>query len=160
MNSSRVHHVGYVTDSIAGSVREYERATDLVWDGRIIHDPLQMVRVAFLSSGESGLVTVELVEPAGSRSPVNPFLAAGGGLHHVCLEVPDLQAHSLASQDAGCTLIRVPMPAAAFGGRKIAWIRTTGGQLIELLEHGTAVSEGHSEGEVRTETRKGGKQFY
>ena len=48
MSGSRLHHVGYVTASIAGSVDEYTKATGLVWDGRIIHDPLQMVSVAIL----------------------------------------------------------------------------------------------------------------
>ena len=65
---------------------------------------------------------------------MNRFLAAGGGLHHICLEVADLDVHIEASRAAGCTLVRVPLPAAAFGGRKIAWITTPTGQLIELLQ--------------------------
>ena len=77
---------------------------------------------------------VELVELAGRRSPVNRFLESGGGLHHVCIEVADLPAHIEASRAAGCTLVRIPLPAVAFGGRKIAWIATPGGQLIELLQ--------------------------
>jgi methylmalonyl-CoA/ethylmalonyl-CoA epimerase len=134
MSLTRLHHVGYVTASIAGSVEEYANATGLAWDGRIIHDPLQMVSVAFLSGGDEKFASVELVEPAGPRSPVNRFLAAGGGLHHICIEVDDLNAHIKASVAAGCTLVRVPLPAAAFSGRKIAWITTSTGQLVELLQ--------------------------
>jgi methylmalonyl-CoA/ethylmalonyl-CoA epimerase len=117
MNGARLHHAGYVTASIAGSVEEYTKSTGLVWDGRITHDPLQMVSVAFLGSADGA--TIELVEPAGRRSPVNRFLAAGGGLHHVCMEVTDLNAHIEASRADGCTLVRVPLAAVAFGGRKI-----------------------------------------
>jgi methylmalonyl-CoA/ethylmalonyl-CoA epimerase len=138
MIDSRLHHVGYVTASIAASVDEYTRASGLVWDGRIIHDPLQMVSVAFLGSDDGSSALVELVEPAGRRSPVNQFLTAGGGLHHICLEVSDLRAHIQVSQAAGCTLVRVPLPAVAFGGRKIAWITTSAGQLIELLQSSEA----------------------
>ena len=134
MSGNRVHHIGYVTASIASSAEDYTKATGLVWDRRIIHDPLQMVSVAFLGSSDGGSAMVELVEPASRRSPVNQFLEAGGGLHHVCLEVADLSAHIEASRTAGCTLVRVPLPAVAFGGRKIAWITTPGGQLIELLQ--------------------------
>ncbi|MGP8243489.1 MAG: VOC family protein [Bryobacteraceae bacterium] len=134
MSGSRLHHVGYVIASIAGSVDEYAKATGLAWDGRITHDPLQMVSVAFLGSGDDGSALVELVEPAGRRSPVNQFLAAGGGLHHICLEVSDLYAHIEESKAAGCTLVRVPMRAVAFGGRKIAWLTTPTRQLIELLQ--------------------------
>ena len=133
MSATRLHHVGYVTASIADSVEEYTKSTGLVWDGRIIHDPLQMVSVAFLSSADDSSSAIELVEPAGRRSPVNRFLASGGGLHHICMEVAELEAHIEASKAAGCTLVRVPMPAVAFGGRKIAWITTPTGQLIELL---------------------------
>jgi methylmalonyl-CoA/ethylmalonyl-CoA epimerase len=131
---SRVHHVGYVTASIAEWVNRYAAVTGLTWDGRVIADPLQMVNVAFLGSGSEESAMIELVEPAGRRSPVNKFLASGGGLHHVCLEVADLAAHISASQAGGCTLVRVPMPAVAFGGRKIAWITTPDGQLLELLQ--------------------------
>lgn len=134
MKGTRLHHVGYVTASIAGSVDEYAKATGLAWDGRIIHDPLQMVSVAFLRSDDGSLASVELVEPAGRRSPVNRFLASGGGLHHICIEVADLNAYIEGSKAAGCTLVRVPMPAVAFDGRKIAWITTPTGQLIELLQ--------------------------
>ena len=133
MSASRVHHAGYVTASIAESVDEYVKATGLVWDGKIIHDPLQMVNVTFLGSGD-GQAMIELVEPAGKRSPVNQFLSAGGGLHHVCMEVSDLAAHIESSRAAGCTLVRVPLPAVAFGGRKIAWMKTASGALIELLQ--------------------------
>ena len=133
MSATRLHHVGYVTASIADSVEEYTKSTGLVWDGRIIHDPLQMVSVAFLSSADDSSSAIELVEPAGRRSPVNRFLASGGGLHHICMEVAELEAHIEASKAAGCTLVRVPLPAVAFGGRKIAWITTPTGQLIELL---------------------------
>jgi methylmalonyl-CoA/ethylmalonyl-CoA epimerase len=134
MSGSRLHHVGYVTASITGSAGEYAKATGLVWDGRIVHDPLQMVSVAFLGLANDGSAAIELVEPAGRRSPVNKFLAAGGGLHHICLEVADINAHIEASLAAGCALVRVPLPAAAFGGRRIAWITTPAGQLIELLQ--------------------------
>jgi methylmalonyl-CoA/ethylmalonyl-CoA epimerase len=135
MSGNRIHHIGYVTASIADSADEYAKATGLVWDRSIIHDPLQMVSVAFLGSGDTGATMIELVEPAGRRSPVNNFLEAGGGLHHVCLEVADLVAHIEASRAAGCSLVRVPLPAAAFRGRKIAWIMTPRGQLIELLQY-------------------------
>ena len=134
MTQSRVHHVGYVTASIAGCVDRYAAVSGLPWDGRVIADPLQMVKVAFLGSADDDSAMIELVEPAGRRSPVNEFLASRGGLHHVCLEVLDLRAHIEACRAQGCTLVRVPMPAAAFSGRKIAWITTADGQLIELLQ--------------------------
>ena len=132
--NSRLHHVGYVVPSIAEAVTGYQDAFSVDWDGEIIHDPLQMVRVTFLPSNKTDAATVELVEPAGPRSPVLKFAQAGGGIHHVCYEVNDLKAQVESTQQAGCTLVRVPLPAAAFGGRKIAWVKTGSGQLVEFLQ--------------------------
>jgi len=131
---SRLHHVGYVVASISGSAPQFARSLCLSWDGQVIHDPLQFVNVTFLPANLATESTIELVESAGPRSPVRKFAEAGGGLHHVCYEVDDLQAQIQHSQAAGATLVRVPLPAKAFDGRKIAWMVTPEKLLVEYLE--------------------------
>ena len=114
--TSRLHHVGYVVPSIAEAVTGYQHAFSVDWDGEIIHDPLQMVRVTFLPSNKTDSATVELVEPAGPRSPVLKFAQAGGGIHHVCYEVNDLKAQVESTQQAGCTLVQLfPLPRLEAG---------------------------------------------
>jgi methylmalonyl-CoA/ethylmalonyl-CoA epimerase len=130
----RMHHVGLVVTSIAESASPLANALSLAWDGVVIHDPLQFANVTFLTSDFPEGSTIELIEPAGPRSPVRKFAEAGGGLHHVCYEVDDLNAQLAHSQAAGGTLVRVPLPAKAFNGRKIAWIATAQRLLIEYLE--------------------------
>jgi methylmalonyl-CoA/ethylmalonyl-CoA epimerase len=44
----------------------------------------------FLTQSDSA-AQIELVEPAGEDSPVFAFLKQGGGLHHLCYEVDDLE---------------------------------------------------------------------
>jgi methylmalonyl-CoA/ethylmalonyl-CoA epimerase len=134
MSRSRLHHVGFVVASIADAIGHYQRSLGVAWDGVVIADPLQMARVTFLPSNLSAEATVELVEPAGRRSPVRAFAEGGGGLHHICYEVPDLAAQLVESEAAGNTLVRVPLPAKAFEGRRIAWVRTPAGALIEYLQ--------------------------
>lgn len=129
---STFHHAGYVVPSIRDAAAAYQRLLGIEWDGEIVHDRLQMVRVAFLPANRAGVI--ELVEPAGPRSPVRQFAEAGGGLHHVCYEVSSLADRIAEAQVQGCTLVRVPLAAAAFGGRKIAWLRTPDNQLIEFLQ--------------------------
>jgi methylmalonyl-CoA/ethylmalonyl-CoA epimerase len=130
----RLHHTGYVVASIQEAAPRFQQALGLDWDGEIIHDPLQMSDVAFLPSRSATDSVIELVEPSGRRSPVREFAESGGGLHHVCYEVPDLDAAIRRAEEAGHTLVRFPLPAAAFGGRKIAWVRTDFGLLIEFLQ--------------------------
>ena len=77
---------------------------------------------------------IELVEPAGPDSPVSRFLRGRGGLHHLCYEVDDLEAHLAFCKSIGTIVIRPPVPAVAFGGRRIAWALTRKRLLVEFLE--------------------------
>ncbi len=106
------------------------------FQGEDILDPLQKVRVAFIRPSGRGqeAVLFELVEPAGGNSPVDGFLRRGGGLHHVCFEVEDIEAELDSVRMRGGLMARSPMPAAAFSGRRIAWVYTRRRLLIEYLE--------------------------
>lgn len=129
------HHVGFVVASIEASVQGFIRALDAEWDGKIFHDPNQVVKVTFLQSKQFGNPVLELVEPAGENSPVIPFLKRGGGLHHLCYEVKDLEQQLQLSRAERGIVVRPPLPAVAFGGRRIAWVYTKNKLLLEYLEH-------------------------
>ncbi|MGA9041772.1 MAG: VOC family protein [Terriglobales bacterium] len=128
------HHVGFVVASIQDSVQGFAESLEADWDGVITYDPNQVVRVSFLRSKLAADPLFELVEPAGEKSPVIPFLKKGGGLHHLCYEVPDLEKQLELSRAKGGLITRAPMPAEAFGGRRIAWVYTKSKLLIEYLE--------------------------
>jgi methylmalonyl-CoA/ethylmalonyl-CoA epimerase len=131
---SRLHHVGYVVASIAEAIEPMAEQLRARWDGQIIHDPLQKVRVAFLVPDAPGATQIELVEPAGPDAPVNRFLAAGGGMHHLCYEISALDEELIRMRALGAVLLRKPQPAVAFGGRRIAWVLTKQKLLLEYLE--------------------------
>jgi methylmalonyl-CoA/ethylmalonyl-CoA epimerase len=128
------HHVGFVVASIQDSVQSFAASLDATWDGEIIHDPNQLVRVTFLHGKHAADPLVELVEPAGEKSPVLSFLQRGGGLHHICHQVDNLEEQLRRSRAAGGLITRPPLPAVAFGGRRIAWVYTKNKLLIEYLE--------------------------
>lgn len=77
---------------------------------------------------------IELVEPAEPGSPVTRFLELGGGLHHLCYEVDDLASHLDFRKSVRNIVIRFPVPAVAFGGRRIAWAISKDKLLMEFLE--------------------------
>ena len=128
-----LHHVGVVVTSIAEQTEEFARSTGAEPVGGIVHDPLQRVRVAFLAHPNGG-PQFELVEPFGERSPVAAFAAQGGGLHHLCYEVDDLAGQLAAARGKGASVLRPPRPAAAFAGRRIAWMLTRQKLLVEFVE--------------------------
>ncbi len=128
------HHVGFVVASIPNSVNGFASMLQADWDEHIYHDPNQRVRVTFLKSRKAGDPLWELVEPADDKSPVHAFAAKGGGLHHVCYVVENLEQALADARKLGALVTRQQMPAVAFGGRRIAWIYTKNRLLIEYLE--------------------------
>jgi methylmalonyl-CoA/ethylmalonyl-CoA epimerase len=129
-----LHHVGYIVPSINGVAESFCESIGANWDRVVIHDPLQQVFVSFLQSRVPNDPLIELVEPASANSPVTSFLEHGGGLHHICYQVNSLEKQLELSRKAGGFIVRSPLPAVAFGGRRIAWVYTKSKLLIEYLE--------------------------
>ena len=90
-------------------------------------------RIAGFAAGDT---LVELLEPAVDDSPIGRFVAKrGGGLHHVCFAVPDLDAALERCREFGIRLIdETPRPGAE--GKRIAFLHpsSTSGVLVELTE--------------------------
>lgn len=128
----RINHVAIAVDDIDEALKFWSDALGL----ELSHteaEPGQRVVVAFLPAGES---EIELVEPVGEDSPVSRFLKKrGAGLHHICLEVADIQATLARLKARGVELIDQE-PYIGTGGKRIAFIhpRAAHGVLVELYE--------------------------
>ena len=108
------------------------RSIDGVASGlEIIEDPLQKVLVAFIDL--NGL-KVELICPAGENSPVSEILAKGQHLYHLCYRVQNMNNSLKIARDHGLHCIAKPVPAMAFGNKRIAWVFSPALGLFELLE--------------------------
>jgi len=93
----------------------------------------QGVKIAILPVGES---QIELLEPISENSGVAKFLASRGeGVHHICLEVDDIDAALQGLKAKGVRLINETAVPGAHG--RVAFIhpKATRGVLIELVEH-------------------------
>jgi methylmalonyl-CoA/ethylmalonyl-CoA epimerase len=134
LSQGTFHHIGFVVTSIRTSVQGFLDSLQAEWDGTIFHDPNQAVRVTFLRGKHDANPVLELVEPAGENSLVIPFLKRGGGLHHLCYEIDSLEAQLAWSRTQGGLVVRPPLPAVAFGGRRIGWVYTKNKLLLEYLE--------------------------
>jgi methylmalonyl-CoA/ethylmalonyl-CoA epimerase len=89
--------------------------------------------VAFLPIGESN---IELVQPLTDDTGTARYLEKRGeGIHHVCIEVPDIRAVLDRLKDHGVQLIDEEPRQGAHG--RVAFIHPQGahGVLIELVEH-------------------------
>ena len=133
-NGLAFHHVGMIVKDIAVSAKRLTAGLGLHWDGTVIEDPIQTVKVTFLSAPHAGQPMLELVEPLSPQSKVAAFLGKGGGCHHICYEVSCIEIALTRIRQSGAILLQKPVPAAAFDGRLIAWAFTADKILIEFLE--------------------------
>ena len=98
-------------------------------------DPYQDSNVAIVDFGtETG---VELISPASDNSPVANHLTNGGGLHHVCYEVDNIFNLVNTLRSNGLFPVSHPKPAILFDGRRVAFMYSRDGGLIELIESPT-----------------------
>lgn len=129
-----IDHIGYVVADIERYLKDF--AIPLFEPeavSAIVEDPLQRVRVAFMTL--QGGARIELIEPAGDTSPVSSFLKQKrGGLYHLCYAVTDLEREIARFRARGCFLISGPTPATAFNGRRVAFFGTRQNDIVELVE--------------------------
>ena len=127
----KLDHIGIVVPDIDAALQVYQQAMGLpLRETADLTD--QQVRVAFLPLGESN---IELVQPTTDDSGVARYLAnRGEGIHHICIEVKDIEA-ALARLEAHNVQLIDREPRQGAHGR-VAFIHPKGahGVLVELLE--------------------------
>ena len=110
----RLHHIGFVVASIEDAMPGFVRSMMAEWDGQSFEDPLQKAKVAFLAT-RVGDALLELVEPLSEDSPVQRFLQEkGGGLHHVCYEVVDLEQELTDFRGRGAVIAQPSQAGGSF----------------------------------------------
>ena len=126
-------------DHVAILVADLDAAIALYRDvyGLTLHEveevPTEKVRVAIFGHGAG---RIELVSPSGPDSPMAKTIEKRGeGLHHVCLEVPDIEKAMASLKARGAPLLdEKPRPGA--GGARVAFVHPKGsrGVLVELRQ--------------------------
>ncbi len=126
-------------DHVAIAVKDLDKAIPIYRDAlglelveiEVVED--QAVRTAIFGHG---LGRVELICPTREDTGVARFLEKRGeGLHHICIEVEDIEAALAELKARGAPLIDA-VPKIGAGGARIAFIhpKGTGGVLTELRE--------------------------
>ncbi len=127
----KIDHIGIAVPDLAEAIAQYQ-AMGFDYHGQetVVE---QKVTTAFFEIGESHL---ELLEPTEPDSPVGKFLAKRGpGIHHLCIQVDDIESALARFKAAGLNLIN-ETPVIGAGGHRVAFVhpKSTSGVLLELLE--------------------------
>jgi methylmalonyl-CoA epimerase len=129
----KIDHIGIVVRDIQEALKAYETALGLPLK-EVVEVTDQKVEIAFLPVGESN---VELVQPLTDDTGIARFLEKRGeGIHHICIEVEDVEATLARLREYGVPLIDEEPRPGAHG--RVAFVHPKGmhGVLIELVEHG------------------------
>lgn len=127
----KINHVAVVVEDIDSALSFWRDVMGLALD-HIEAVPSQSSKVAFIPVGDS---EIELVQPTDPDSGLGKFLdKRGEGLHHLCLEVEDIEGMLAILKEKGARLINeepIELP-----GRKMAFVhpKAANGVLVELYE--------------------------
>lgn len=128
----QINHVAVVVDDMDKALSFWRDALGLE-----LHElrdvPAEKSQVAFLPLQGS---EVELVRPTSDDSGIAKYLAKRGpGMHHICLEVDDIEGMMSQLRTKGVRLINEE-PRTAADGKKYAFIHpeSASGVLVELYQ--------------------------
>ena len=129
---NRIAHIAILVDNMDGPLAFWRDALGLELSHRK-DVPAEKAEVAFLPTGGS---EVELVRPTSDDSGLARFLEKRGpGMHHICLEVDDIEGMIAQLKARGVLLIN-DEPRTGPDGRKYAFIhpKSAFGVMVELYE--------------------------
>jgi len=128
----KVHHVAIVVKNLDEALKLYDSLFG-VKPSKIETLPQQGVKAALLPMAQGG--EIELLEPIDPQSGVAKFLESKGeGVHHICLEVDNIDQELSKLADKGVQLIDKQGRPGLAG--KVGFIhpKSTKGVLFELAQ--------------------------
>ena len=127
-----INHIAVVVDDMEKSLSFWRDALGM--DLHELRDvPAEKSQVAFLPLAGS---EIELVKPTSDDSGIAKYLAKRGpGMHHICVEVDDIEGMLAQLKSKGIRLINEE-PRIAADGKKYAFVHpeSTSGVLVELYQ--------------------------
>jgi methylmalonyl-CoA/ethylmalonyl-CoA epimerase len=143
--ANRLNHIGVVVQDVL-EVAEVLRTLGLEPLTKPEPDPVQKVTACFMGKLDGEEVHIELLEPTDGASPIAKFLGKkGGGLHHLCFEVDDIDASTRDLEQKGFKVVSEPVECIGYdrsfnlgkeSSTRIAFLMTSNKLLIELLQKG------------------------
>ena len=131
MKKKKIHHIGKVVQSIDDELLLLGSLGFKV-DKEIYIDKEQKVKVGLAYSDND--IIMELLEPLDESSPIWNFHKNGGGLHHYCIEVENIDKYNEYIKKNKLGYILTKKTTSIFDKRKVSFFMTRTKNIIELIE--------------------------
>ncbi len=128
----RIDHIAVLVEDMEATLKFWRDALGMEMT-HMQDVPAEMAEIAFLPTGDS---EIELVHPTSSDSGLARFLEKRGpGMHHICLEVDDIDGMLQQLKEKGVQLIN-EHPRLGADGKRYAFIhpKSANGVMVELYE--------------------------
>ncbi len=130
----RLNHVAIAVPDLESAASRYRDAMGATVSAPQ-DEPEHGVRVVFVELPNS---KIELLAPLGADSPIEGFLRRNpqGGIHHVCLEVPDILEARDRLAESGARVLGGGEPKTGAHGKPVLFLhpKDFDGVLVELEE--------------------------
>ncbi len=132
----RIDHVAIVVRDLDAALHFYRDTLGII-PSKVIDFPREGVKIAFLPAGGPDGSDIELLEPTDTSTGIARFLEKRGeGLHHLCLEVEDIDRALAELQGENVPLLDTAPRPTAEGRGIFVHPKGTGGVLVELVQRG------------------------
>jgi methylmalonyl-CoA/ethylmalonyl-CoA epimerase len=129
MNIEKLHHIAVAVTDIEAALGDYADVLGLP-RSEVVYLESQQVKATLLQVGDC---EIELIEPTDPEGGVAKFLERRGeGLHHICFQVPEIDAELKGLEEQGVSLIDKQSRPGLAGMVGFIHPRSTKGVLTEL----------------------------
>ena len=127
-----IDHIGYAVKRLDRAVDSFHKL-GFIFEPEI-NDEDRNVKIVF---GEKDGYRIELVCPLDQKaeSPVDSYLSSVGSVpYHICYKSYDFDEDVEDLKRQGFKVIIDPIPAVAFGGKRVVFLMNLGLGLMEIVE--------------------------
>lgn len=127
-----IDHIGIAVLELQQGIDLWTKIFGYTQQTQPVENTRQQVWVVFLTKQNS--LTIKLIAPTSEDSPLYRFAKRGGGLHHLCFKVGDIETSVLELQNQGLRILAEPQPGEAFCNDLIAFLSARNGLNIEIID--------------------------
>lgn len=128
----KVDHICFAVKNISEGISYWESVFGYRQMTEVVRNTLQKVNVVFLNKEDS--VLVKLIEPVEDNKSLINFISRGGGFHHLCFRVEEMDRQISELKEKGLLTLEPPQPGEAFNNHDIAFMLAKHGLNIELID--------------------------
>lgn len=128
----RIDHICFAVKNLQEGISYWESVFGYKQMTSVVQNSLQKVKVVFLSKEES--ILIKLIEPLDDNFSLMNFVKRGGGFHHLCFRVIDMERQLNELKEKGLLALAPPQPGEAFNNHDIAFLLAKYGINVELID--------------------------